>query len=427
VSDRAHRWENRLPPPRSRLSRWLPVWLALAGMGCAAPARPPAMARVAQVRASPAAAEAETWAPQAHAHALALEERAEQAFQSGDAEGADLLAEQAIAVHEHAWVLTRLARAERRRLDAEAELDEQRRALGELRAQHQRLAAEAASLELRSQVLESALPLPPHEAAAPERQQARRRAAETLSAQARLLCVGARLLGERERVVAPIRRLDELDEKLAAATGSRLLETATELRAECLAVISAVRRHNSAPTAHPSGPGRTGAAAPAPASPTNAAGTVGAASSSTVADRATAPVAVAHPSPIPADMLLDELSAAGAEPSRDERGVAVSLRELFGTDGSLTETARAEIARYAEVAGRHPDFPVLLVGHSGSAGGKGDVERQLAAVSTALAGSGVSKIEVWSVGDREPLLPARSPTARARNQRIELVFVAPGF
>jgi outer membrane protein OmpA-like peptidoglycan-associated protein len=377
------------------------------------------MARAAQVRSSPAAAEAETWAPQAHARALALEQRAEQAFQNGNAEEADLLAEQAIAVHEHAWVLTRLARAERRRLDAQAELDEQRRALGELQAQHQRLAAEAAALELRSQVLESALPLPPHEASAPERQRARRRAAETLSAQARLLCVGARLLGERERVAALILRLDALDSTLESAAGSRLLEAATELRAECLAVISAVRRQNSAPAAHSRGPGPAGSAvAVAPA-------TTG--TRVTVADRAATPVTVAPPGPIPADMLLDELSAAGAAPSRDERGVAVSLRELFGSDGSLTETARAELARYGQVAGRHPDFPVLLVGHSASAGGKGDVERQLAAVSSALTSSGVSKVEVWSVGDREPLLPPRSPTARVRNQRIELVFVAPGF
>jgi hypothetical protein len=56
-----------------------------------------------------------------------------------------------------------------------------------------------------------------------------------------------------------------------------------------------------------------------------------------------------------------------------------------------------------------------------------DVARQLAAVSLELEASGVSKIEVWSVGDREPLLPPRSPAANARNQRIELVFVAPGF
>jgi hypothetical protein len=324
-------------------------------------------------------------------------------------------------------VLTRLARAERRRLDAEADLDEQRRALGELRAQHQRLAAEAAALELRSQMLEGALPLPPHEAAAPERQRARRRAAETLSAQARLLCVGARLLGERERVGALIRRLDELDEKLEAASGARLFEAASELRAECLAVISAVRRQNSAPAAQSRSAGSNGAGTSKPPSPEDATVAVGAPSPRTGPDRSAPQVAVAPPGPIPADVLLDELSVAGAAPSRDERGVAVSLRDLFGTDGTLTEAARAELVRYGHVAGRHPDFPVLLVGHSASAAGKGDLGRQLAAVSAALAGSGVSKIEVWSVGDREPLLPPRSSMAHARNQRIELVFVAPGF
>jgi outer membrane protein OmpA-like peptidoglycan-associated protein len=386
------------------------------------------MARVAQVRSSPAAAEAQTWAPQAHAHALALEARAEETLRNGDAETADLLAEQAIAAHEHAWVMTRLARAERRRLEAEADLDAQRRALGEVRAQQQRLAAEAAALELRSQVLESALPVPPHDAAAPERQRARRRAAEALSAQARLLCVGARLLGERDRVEPLIARLDQLDRQLDAAAGATLLDAATELRAECLAVISAVRRQNAAPTSHSSGPGPAGAssspgASSAPSSP----GAVGAGSPGAVSERSAARPAVAVRGPIPADLLLHELSAEGAAPSRDERGIAVSLRDLFAADGSLTEPARAELARYGQVASRHPDFPVLLVGHGASARGADEVERRLATVSSALAGLGVSKIEVWSVGDREPLLPPRSPAASARNQRIELVFVAPGF
>jgi outer membrane protein OmpA-like peptidoglycan-associated protein len=375
---------------RSPSLRWLV--LALAAVACAPPARPPAMARVAEVRASPAAAEAETWAPQAHAHALELEERAERALQGGDAEAASLLAEQAIAAHEHAWVLTRLARAERRRLEAEAELDEQRRVLGEVRALHQRLAAEAAALELRSQVARSALPLPPHEAARPERQLARRRAAGTLSAQARLLCVGARLLGAGERVEPLLSRLDALDQKVdpdqrvAGGTGPKLLETAAELRGECQRVISEIRQKNTAPAARPGGMGS-----------------------------------------VPADVVLDELSAVGAAPSRDERGVAVSLRDLFAADGGLTEPARAELKRLGQIANQHPDFPVLLVGHSASARGAGEVDQELAAVSSALAGSGVVKIEVWSVADREPLLPPRSPAASARNQRIELVFVAPGF
>jgi outer membrane protein OmpA-like peptidoglycan-associated protein len=413
-------------PTYPRLS--IGLALALWAGACVPPARPPALARVAEVRASPAAAEAETWAPQAHAHALELEERAEQALNRGDAEEATLLAESAIAAHEHAWVLTRLARAERRRLEAQVELDGQRRVLEDLRAQHQRLTAEAAALEQRAQVVRSALPLPPHEATAAERQQARRRAAGALSAQARLLCVGAQLLGEGERVQALTRRLDELDQRLAAGTAPTLLETAAELRSDCLRLISDVRHQNTAPAARtPStskpastaSPGPTstrldGSEEPAPAKraegpPGNGGGG--------------APIA----GPLPADVLLDELSAAGAAPSRDDRGVAIALRDLFAADGNLSEPALATLSRFGQIARKYPDYPILLVGHSASARGAPDIERQLARVSTALVGAGASKIATWSVGDREPLLPQRSPAANARNQRIELVFVAPGF
>jgi outer membrane protein OmpA-like peptidoglycan-associated protein len=386
----------------------LPLWLGLAAAGCGAPARPSAMARMAEVHAAPATSEAEAWAPQAHAHALELEARAESTLRDGDSEGAALIAERAIAAHEHAWALTRLARAERRRLDAEKELAEQRRALGELRAQHQRLSAEAAALELRAQVARSALPVPPHETSPVERREARRRAAAALSAQARLLCVGARLLGAEPRVAPVLARLDELDQKLASGAEAKSIEAATELRSECLGILSEIRHQNSAPAARL--PSR------APAS-TEASGAPAAAN----------PSAPASAAPLPADALLEELSAVGAAPSRDDRGVAVALRDVFGTDGKLTERARPEIERLVRVAGAHPDFPVLLVGHSSSERGTAEVERQLELLRTALAASGVSKLAVASVGDRQPLLPQRSPSARTRNQRIELVFVAPGF
>jgi len=363
------------------------------------------MARVAEVRAAPASAEAETWAPQAHAHALELEERAQRAFEGGDAEAAALLAEHAIAAHEHAWVLTRLARAERRRLDAEAALAEQRRVLGDLQAQHQRLSAEAAGLELRAQAARAARPLPAHEVSSSERQESRRRAAAALSAQARLLCVSARLLGEGTRVEPLLRRLDELDQQLSSTPAAPPIGAAAELRAECLAVISGVRQKNSAAAARPA----PLASAPAP----NAAGA------------AAAPAAVA--APVPADMLLHELSAAGTSPSRDERGVSVALRDVLGSDGKLTGTARAAIGKFAQVGGAHPDFPVLLVGHGVPARSGADIERQLQLVGEALAGAGLTRVEKQSVGDRQPLLPASSAAARARNQRIELVFVAPGF
>jgi outer membrane protein OmpA-like peptidoglycan-associated protein len=392
-----------------RSARWLPLWLGLAA-ACGAPARPPAMARMGEVHAAPATTEAEAWAPQAHAHALELEAQAEAALRDGDSDAAALIAERAIAAHEHAWALTRLARAERRRLDAEKELADQRRALGELRAQHQRLAAEAAALELRAQVARSALPVPPHETSPVERREARRRAAAALSAQARLLCVGARLLGAEPRVAPVLARLDELDQKLTSGAESRAIETATELRSECLAIISEIRHQNSAPAARlqrqaPSSGEASNGASTAPASPP-------------------APVSAA---PLPADALLEELSAAGAAPSRDDRGISVSLRDLFGADGKLLARARPEIERLVRVAVAHRDFPVLLVAHSSSDRGAAEVERQLELLRAALANSGVAKLAVTSVGDRQPLLPQRSPSARARNQRIELVFVAPGF
>lgn len=359
------------------------------------------MARVAEVRAAPASAEAEAWAPQAHAHALELEERAQRAFEGGDAEAAALLAEHAIAAHEHAWVLTRLARAERRRLDAEAALAEQRRVLGDLQAQHQRLSAEAAGLELRAQAARAARPLPAPEASASERQESRRRAVAALSAQARLLCVSARLLGEGTRVEPLVRRLDELDQQSGSGSSAAPISAATDLRAECLAVISSVRQKNSAAAA------RLAPLASAPA--------------------ASAGGAAALAAPVPADVLLHELSAAGASPSRDERGVSVALRDVLGADGKLTGTARAAIGKFAQVGGAHPDFPVLLVGHGVPARSGADIERQLQLVSEELAGAGLTRIEKQSVGDRQPLLPASSAAARARNQRIELVFVAPGF
>jgi outer membrane protein OmpA-like peptidoglycan-associated protein len=391
----------------SRAGRWLALglWLAAA---CGAPARPPAMARMSEVHAAPATTEAEAWAPQAHAHAVELEAQAESALRGGDTEAAALIAERAIAAHQHAWALMRLARAERRRLEAEKELAEQRRVLSELRAQHQRLTAEAAALELRVQVARSALPVPPHETSPGERREARRRAAAALSAQARLLCVGARLLGEDPRVAPVLARLDELDQKLTAGAEAKSIETATELRSACLDIISEIRHQNSKPAA------RSSRAAPATAL------------ASSEAPAASAAVR-ASAAPLPADALLEELSAAGAAPSRDDRGVSVSLRNLFGPDGKLTERARPELERLVRVAEAHPEFPVLLVGHSSSERGTSEVGRQLELLRTALADSGVAKLAVASVGDRQPLLPPRLPSARARNQRIELVFVAPGF
>jgi len=378
------------------------VALFVLGLSACAPApRPALLAKVAEVRVSPAAQEAETWAPQAHAHAIELEQRAERAATAGDTAAAEILAEQALAAHEHAWVLTRLARAERRRLAAEAELSEQQRALGELQAQDQRLSADAADLELRARIVKSSLPLAAHDAATPERLEARRRAAAALSTQGRLLCVAARMLGEADAVKAPLARLDELDRELDAGKAQKALEVATELRAECLRVISSARRQHSAL----SEPTPRAAAPQAPASAT-----------------ASAAAAAA----IPADLLLTELSTAGQLPSRDERGVSVVLRGVFAADGKLSDPGRGQLQKLVAIAKTHPDFPVLLVGHTAVADARAAMDRQLGALESELQTLGVERVASHDAGSRQPLLPAQLPRARERNQRIELVFVAPG-
>jgi hypothetical protein len=378
------------------------------------------MAQVAQVRTSPASVEAQTWAPQAHAHALELERRAEKALTQGDATAAELSAEHAIAAHEHAFALTRVARAERRRLDADAELLEQRRLLAELHTQHQRLTAEAAGLELQAQVVKGALPLPPHEVAAPERQQARRRAASALLTQSRLLCVAARLLGDVDGVRVPMTRLDQLELDLAKGSEPRLLETATELRSECLRLISDLRRQHtssaagdvvvkaSLPQSEPSPPASDGSPSPGPA---------------------TAPRSgsAAHAPSIPADSLLEELSVAGVAPSRDERGVSVVLRDLFDAGGQLTTAGRTQLQPLVQVAKAHPDFPLLVVAHTGSPQAGHEAERKLAALRSELGSAGLRRVETHDAGQRQPLLPPQAVSARARNERIELVFVAPGL
>ena len=378
--------------------------LVLCCSACApTPPRPVLLDKVAEVRMSPAAREAETWAPQAHAHALELEQRSQRALAAGDVASSEILADGALAAHEHAWVLARLARAERRRLAADGELTEQQRVLSELQTQEQRLSAEAGELELRARVVKNALPLAVHEAAGPERTEARRKAAAALSTQGRLLCVAARLLGEADAVKDPLARLDDLDRELESSKAPRALETATELRGLCLRVISETRRKRSRVNPPASPAASTNAAAP-PAAP-----------------------AAAASAALPADLVLAELSAAGQSPARDERGVSVVLRELFAANGSLTDSGRAQLQQLGATAKAHPDFPLLLVGHTASPEAKPAMDKQLASLGSELALLGVEHVSAHDAGPRQPLLPPQLPRARTRNQRIELVFVAPGL
>jgi hypothetical protein len=202
------------------------------------------------------------------------------------------------------------------------------------------------------------------------------------------------LLGEVDAVKEPLVRLDDLDRELESGKSPKALETATELRGLCLRVISEARRRRSLTS---------------PPVPTTA-----------------SPAAAALPA-VPADLVLAELSAAGQLPARDERGVSVVLRDVFSADGSLTDAGHAQLQQLGATAKAHPDFPLLLVGHTASPEAKPAMDRQLASLGRELASLGLEHVSAHDAGPRQPLLPPQLPRARERNQRIELVFVAPGL
>src|SRR5439155_1677628 len=64
------------------------------------------------------------------------------------------------------------------------------------------------------------------------------------------------------------------------------------------------------------------------------------------------------------DELLSEVSAMGGlSPMRDDRGVVVTLRELFAAS-QLTREGRDRLVALGRVAQSHADFPVQVVVHA---------------------------------------------------------------
>lgn len=127
------------------------------------------------------------------------------------------------------------------------------------------------------------------------------------------------------------------------------------------------------------------------------------------------------------DALLAKLSAAGTfSPSRDERGVTVTLRGLF-KGNALTPAGEARLSELGRVAAAHPAFPVVAVLHQDRELTKNDEPAWRARadlVVRALKAGNASRVEPVLAGAVAPVV---DPTGgdRARNARVEIVFVTP--
>jgi len=349
--------------------------------GCAATPRPRALVAVDAAEKSPAVVQARAEAPQAFARAALLKRQAEQAHEAGDPALADILAEQALAAYQRAVTLAGVTRAEARASNAEAALGRTNTALAQTEQTQKQLDADTTALELELKVARETLPAPVSGApSSPERELARREAARALTAQARLLCSAARLL-EPKRT-----SLDELFKKLAdvetvlASKALAPIDDARAVRSACLTELTATRR----------------------------------------------PRTQANPTDPAADALLKELSSASLVPSRDDRGVVVTLSAPFAKNDELTEQASTKLGELAGVAKAHPDFPVLVVLHSAAKLPDGRATARSEHAAGALREHGAPKVEVASVGAALPRVDPRTPGAAGRNERVEIVFVAPG-
>jgi outer membrane protein OmpA-like peptidoglycan-associated protein len=144
----------------------------------------------------------------------------------------------------------------------------------------------------------------------------------------------------------------------------------------------------------------------------------------TAARRAATPVSRA---PGAGDALLADLSSAGKwSPARDDRGVVVTLRGVFAGSG-LTPAGEARLRELAAVAAAHPAFPVAVVLHSDREPPAKEVptwKARAEAVVQVLRSGQAPRVEPVLAGSRAPVVdPAGSE--RARNARVEIVFVTP--
>jgi hypothetical protein len=354
---------------------------ALAACG-SAPIRIAAFDEMERVRVSSGAAEGARLAPEAYARAEEDREMARRAQQQGDNVAAGLYAERAVAAYQHALAFARLARAATELADAQkslADASAQRQAIEVSRA---KLDAEAAELEARAQVARDRL-LPALSASASgEREAARLVAARSVTFEARLLCGAARLvapaapgLAEAEEAVAKIEA--RVDKRAHPAP----IDDASRARAQCLDVLTRGRRAQSTDE------GR-------------------------------------------ADALLAELSAAGGwDPSRDERGVVVTMRGAFrGVD--LADGPASRVKDLGRVAASHPGFGVQVVVHDAvppPPRDDSDARRASATVSALVAGGAdAARVRAEIAGSRLPVVDPGDTKARGRNERVDVVFVPSG-
>ncbi|HWL86438.1 MAG TPA: hypothetical protein VNO21_11585 [Polyangiaceae bacterium] len=336
-------------------------------------------------RETPGAREGATLAPQEYAEAERDRALAKKAHDSGDDDSARLHAEHALAAYEHASVLARMARAQSDESKARASRDTAEADARHLAQARIDVDREGAELDRRLTLAQESL-VPTSHPTDPQREAARLLAARALATQARLLCGAARLLSPSlEGLADAEKEATDLEKKLEGNPRPAPIDAATHARISCLGVLTKVRRS-----------------------------------------------AATTPGDGQADALLAELSAAGNwSPARDERGVVVTLRDAFAKSGgaNLNGDGETKLRELGRVLAAHPSYAVQVVLHDATAPsaqeGTLDKQRADAASKVLASAAGSSRVQGEIAGARAPIVDPADIKLRARNARLEVVFVTP--
>jgi flagellar motor protein MotB len=308
-----------------------------------------------------------------------------------------LHADRAVAAYERATIAARLARATHALEAAKEALAQSSEQVGRFSLERAKIDQQSDDLEKKLRVAREAELPPPSGPADPSRERARLLAAKSLVVEARLLCSAARLVSPRApglaEADAAVASLDNLERHAASATAKAPIDAAARARTACLASLTNARRTSEG------GPDRT-------------------------------------------DQLLSELSQSlaapktrdraqvGITPSRDERGVVVTLHGAFRGE-VLSRDAEASVKELGRIAATHSGVGVQVVIHDAdppSASGMATDKKRGEAALRALVDGGVpgARATVEQAGASAPLIDPKNARGRERNARLEIVFVVGG-
>ena len=130
------------------------------------------------------------------------------------------------------------------------------------------------------------------------------------------------------------------------------------------------------------------------------------------------------------DALLTELSSLGGwEPFRDERGVVVVLRGVFRV-GSLSDEGQQKLTTLSRLMAKYTGFGIELVTHDAVPRGKGEASLDGSREVSLRGAFSATSLPAWRIrvehaGNRLPIVDGLDTKVRARNERVEVVFVAP--